>query len=70
MNLMNPIDEIVTKKPLWALAGIVVIATVILTISILRPRVEGQANAGRSWLPNDDTLSSIFKLLFQSMSTK
>lgn len=70
MNILNPIDEIVTRKPLAALAGIIVITMVMLTVSILRPRIEGQATSGRSWLPNDETIASIFKLLFRSMSTR
>jgi hypothetical protein len=70
MNILDPINEIVTKKPLAALAGIVVITVTMLTISVLRPHVEGKGNDSRSWLPDNDTIASIFKLLFKSMSTR
>ena len=68
MNIPNLLDEIVTRKPLAAFAGIVVISVVMLAISVLRPQIEGKG--GRSWLPDNETIASISKLLFRSMSTR
>ena len=62
--ILNPLNEIVAKKPLVALAAIVLISVTMLIVSVLRPKVEGKTD--RTWLPDDGTLAAIFKLLFQS----
>jgi hypothetical protein len=68
MNVQNLIDEIVTKKPLVAFAGIVVVSVVILAVCVLRPQIEGKGD--RSWLPDNETIASISKLLFRSMTKR
>jgi len=57
MKILNPLNEIVTKKPLVAVAAIVIITMMMLTISILRPQDEGMDD--RAWLPDDETLTAL-----------
>jgi len=57
MKILNPINEIVTKKPLVAVAGIVLITMIMMTISIVKPQEEGMDD--RAWLPEDETLKAL-----------
>ncbi len=57
MKILNPLNKIVTKKPLVAVTAIVIITMIMLTISIVRPQDEGMDD--RAWLPDDETLAAL-----------
>lgn len=57
MKILNPLNELVTKKPVVAVAAIVIITMLMMTISIVKPQDEGMDD--KAWLPDHETLTAL-----------
>jgi uncharacterized protein len=57
MKLLNPINEIVTKKPFVAVSAIVIVTIMMMAISIAKPQEQGMDD--KAWLPDHETLAAM-----------
>lgn len=57
MNILNPLNELVTRKPLVAVSAIVIVTIMMLGMSIAKPQDPGMDD--KAWLPDHETLAAL-----------